>query len=72
MSLVFVTEHATVGTEPGKPETGGAEPLWTDPGIKSGIRMPELISTLKKKKGGGGGGGRERIVEHSPKNLALD
>ena len=26
------------------------EPLWTDPGIKSGISMRELISTLKKKK----------------------
>ena len=26
------------------------EPLWTDPGIKSGIRVHELISTLKKKK----------------------
>ena len=27
-----------------------AEPLWTDPGIKSGISMHELISTLWKKK----------------------
>ena len=27
-----------------------AEPLWTDPGLKSGISMRELISTLKKKK----------------------
>ena len=27
-----------------------AEPLWTDPGIKSGISVPELISTLKKRK----------------------
>ena len=27
-----------------------AEPLWTDPGIKSGISVHELISTLKKKK----------------------
>ena len=27
-----------------------AEPLWTDPGIKSGISVRELISTLKKKK----------------------
>ena len=26
------------------------EPLWTDPGLKSGIRVHELISTLKKKK----------------------
>ena len=27
-----------------------AESLWTDPGIKSGISVRELISTLKKKK----------------------
>ena len=27
-----------------------AEPLWTDPGLKSGIGVCELISTLKKKK----------------------
>ena len=27
-----------------------AEPLWTDPGIKSGISVRELISTLKKKR----------------------
>ena len=26
-----------------------AEPLWTDPGLKSGISLRELISTLKKK-----------------------
>ena len=27
-----------------------AEPLWTDPGLKSGISVRELISTWKKKK----------------------
>ena len=27
-----------------------AEPLWTDPGLKSGISVCELISTKKKKK----------------------
>ena len=27
-----------------------AEPLWIDPGLKSGISSRELISTLKKKK----------------------
>ena len=27
-----------------------AEPLWTDPGLKSGISVRELISSLKKKK----------------------
>ena len=30
-----------------------AEPLWTDPGIKSGTSVRELISTLKKKSAGG-------------------
>ena len=28
-----------------------AEPLWTDPGLTSGISVRELISNLKKKKG---------------------
>ena len=27
-----------------------AEPLWTDPGLKNGISIRELISTKKKKK----------------------
>ena len=27
-----------------------AEPLWTDPGLQSGIAERELIATLKKKK----------------------
>ena len=27
-----------------------AEPLWTDPGLKSGISVHKLIFTLKKKK----------------------
>ena len=29
-----------------------AEPLWTDPGIESGINVHELISTQKKSAGG--------------------
>ena len=40
-----------------------AEPLWTDPGLRSGISARELISTPKKKKKGG-----ERMVEYSPQN----
>ena len=32
-----------------------AEPLWTDPGIKSGISVRELVSTSKKKKKSAGG-----------------
>ena len=48
-----------------------AEPLWTNPGLQTGISVRELISTLKKKKkkkekGAGG----EWIVKHSPKVLA--
>ena len=50
-----------------------AEPLWTDPGSKSGISERELISTLKKetkkKKRSVGG---ELIVKHSPKILASE
>ena len=34
-----------------------AEPLWTDPGIKSGMSGRELISTLKKKEKRKGAGG---------------
>ena len=30
-----------------------AEPLWTDPGLKSGISVRELISIKKKKSAGG-------------------
>ena len=41
-----------------------AEPHWTGPGIKSGISVRELISTLKKKKGAGW----EWMVEHSSKD----
>ena len=41
-----------------------AEPLWTDPGIKSGSSGCELISTSKKKSAC-----REWMVEHSPKIL---
>ena len=43
-----------------------AELLRTDPGLKSGISLHKLISTLKKKKSSGG----KCIVEHSPKILA--
>ena len=43
-----------------------AEPLWTDPGLKSGFGVRELIATLEKKKKQKSPGG-ERIVEHSQK-----
>ena len=42
-----------------------AEPLFTDPGLQSGISLRELIS-LKKKKSAGGG----KNYKHSPKILA--
>ena len=41
-------------------------PLWTDPGLQSGISLRQLISTLKKSAGG------ERIVGHTPKILARE
>ena len=44
-----------------------AEPVWTDPGVKSGISVRDLISTKKKTKKTAGG---ERIVEDSPIMLA--
>ena len=50
------SSHATrQGTQP--PQL--AEPLWTDPGLKSGISARELISTQKKKKKKGGAGGNK-------------
>ena len=41
-----------------------AEPLWTDPGLKSGISVCKLISTWKRKCAGG-----EWMVKHSPQIL---
>ena len=55
-------EHSIKSSQP-------AEPLWTDPGLKSGISVRELISTLKRKKKSAVG---EWIVEHSPKILARE
>ena len=47
-----------------------AEPLWTDPGLKSGISVCELICTLKKKEKKSAVW--ERNVEHSQKFLASE
>ena len=44
-----------------------AEPLWTDPGIKSGICVCEVISTLKKTKKTGTG--EERNGQTFSQNL---
>ena len=60
--------HATCQGKFGHRQTQLTEPLWPDPGIKSGISLRELISTLKKKKGADG----EWMVEHSPKILASE
>ena len=45
------------------------EPLWTDPGLKSGISVHKQISTLIERKKSAGGEGSS---EHSPKILALE
>ena len=51
-----------------------AEPLWTDPGIKSGISLRELISTSKekeeKKRKQKKSTGRVWMIEYSSKSLA--
>ena len=44
------SSHATCQETFGYSRIQPAEPLWTDPGIKSGISVHELISTKKKKK----------------------
>ena len=43
-----------------------AEPLWTNPGVKSGISVCKLISTINQKKVQVG------TVQHSPKILACE
>ena len=47
-----------------------AEPLWTDPGTKSGISVRELFSTLRQKKKKKKR--RRGMFEHSPKILASE
>ena len=42
------TRSASGNTGPRSPQL--TEPLWTDPGLKNGISVHMLISTLKKKK----------------------
>ena len=43
--------HARMVREHSGPQSSQlAEPLWTDPGLKSGVSVRELISTSKKKK----------------------
>ena len=48
-----------------------AEALWSDPGIKSGISVHELISASKKKEKKKSAD-REQLVERSPKILASE
>ena len=43
-----LTRYSSGNTRPQSSQL--AEPLWTDPGVKSGITVRELISTYKKKK----------------------
>ena len=49
-----------------------AEPLWTDPVLKSGISVRELISTSENEKKKKSAGAFETNVEHSPKILASE
>ena len=44
-----------------------AEPLWTDPGLKSGSSLRKLISTFKKKKKSAGGGMNCRTFSQNPR-----
>ena len=44
-----------------------AEPLWTDPGLRSGTDVRKLISTFLKKSAGG-----EWIITPSPKVLKCE
>ena len=46
-----------------------AEPLWTDPGLKSGISVHELISTSKKKKEEKNAQARKKLSNILPKSL---
>ena len=43
-----LTRNSSGSTRPQSSQP--AEPMWTDPGLRSGISARELISTLKKKK----------------------
>ena len=44
------SSHATRQGTLGHSRLSSAEPLWTDPGLKSGINVRELISTKKTNK----------------------
>ena len=46
-----LTRNSSRNTRPQSSQL--AQLLWTDPGLKSGIGVRELISTLKKKSAGG-------------------
>ena len=56
-----LTRNSSGNTRPQSSQL--AEPLWTDPGLRNGISVCNLISTFKKS------AGRELIVEHSPQIL---
>ena len=53
------SSHATRQGNTRSQSSQRAEPLWTDPGLKSGISLREQISTLKKKKKKKSAGGNE-------------
>ena len=49
-TLRETSSHGTPQGTLGHSRLSSLEPLWTDRGLKSGISVRELISTLKKKK----------------------
>ena len=61
-----LTHNSSGNTQPQSSQF--SEPLWTDPGLKIGISVRNLISTKKKKKCTGG----EWIAEHSPQILTCE
>ena len=61
-----LTRNSSGNTQPQSSQL--AEPLWTDPGLKSVISVRKLISVKKKKKSAD----RDWMVEHSHKILASE
>ena len=66
-SLCQTTDTYAVNIWPQSSQLAG--PLWTDPGMKSGISAQELNSTWKKKRKSVGG---EWMVEHFPQIIASE
>ena len=61
-----LTRNSSRNTRPQSSQL--AEPLWTDPGVKSGISARELISTYKKKKKKNVQSGNRRTFRKNPRS----